>query len=360
MTDSRLALRASNVTVEYEIREYGVKSLKELLVHKLRGKGGIKKLKAVNDVSLDLMRGQSLAIIGHNGSGKSTLLRALAGIIKPPHAKIEVHGRIASMIELGAGFDGELSGIENIRLSCLLMGLSLEEVETRIEQIVAFSELRDFIHMPVKNYSSGMYARLGFACTTAVDPDILLIDEVLAVGDSNFAKKCYDRLEQLRLRDTSVVLVSHSSDVVQQFCDRGVVMNKGRKVFEGDIWDALDFHERIMNSREEEALSAEAAAELKRKREIAAERAKANRGGGLSERPRFHVQGRAIQEAQAVETVDLARPFDLEFSVEGTKLDGIKGECFFGMEICVPSTFARIGGFGTEPQILVQKSDLVR
>ena len=153
------------------------------------------------------------------------------------------------MIELGAGFDPELSGTENIKLACMLMGLSKRETLNRLEAIIDFSELREFIVMPLKNFSSGMQARLGFACATSVDPDLLLVDEVLSVGDSNFAKKCMGRIATLRSKGTTVILVSHDLPTVRAFCERGYVLDHGAIVFEGPIDTAVDQHQKIMNEK---------------------------------------------------------------------------------------------------------------
>ena len=208
--------------------------------------------------------------MGHNGSGKSTLLKVLAGIIISDNKSFSISGRIAPMIELGTGFDGELSGYENIILSCALMGLTQEEVESRIESIVEFSELREFIDMPLKNYSSGMQARLGFACATAVDPDILLIDEVLAVGDQNFSKKCLYRIDQLRKLGTTVVLVSHDINTMKTFCSRGIVLERGKMKFDGDIETAALKHEEIMHQRFLDSMLPEQRSEYLRKTKLEA------------------------------------------------------------------------------------------
>lgn len=245
-----LIVDANNVSVIYRLTEYKSHSFKEWVINRFKGRGGSREFVAVDNVSFRLKRGESLALVGHNGSGKSTLLRAIAGVIPPDsRSRITVNGRIAPMIELGAGFDGELSGRENIYLSCLLLGLSRKEIDGLIEAIIDFSELRKFIDVPVKNYSSGMYARLGFACATAVKPDLIIVDEVLAVGDSNFSAKCLDRINHLRATGTSVLLVSHDETSVRQFCDRALVMNEGKAIYDGDVETALKLHEAVMVTR---------------------------------------------------------------------------------------------------------------
>ena len=243
----QLAISVKDVTVEYKIFEYKVTTLKEYFIRKLKGLHSFTRFQALKNVSLEIYKGESVALLGHNGSGKSTLLKVIAGIIEPPNTSIVCNGRIAPMIELGAGFDPELSGYENVRLSCMIMGLTSSEVDARIEGIVKFADIHRFMNVPVKNYSSGMQARLGFACATAVEPDILLVDEVLSVGDSNFSKKCLSRIQELREKGTTVVLVSHSSDTVKQFCTRGYVLREGELMYNGSIDDAVYFHEKIMS-----------------------------------------------------------------------------------------------------------------
>jgi ABC-type polysaccharide/polyol phosphate transport system ATPase subunit len=243
------AIEASNITVEYRSPRYKYTTFKEYVINVLKGKGGYTRHKALDNVSIRVAKGEAVALIGHNGSGKSTLLRVLAGIIEPEGAIVKTQGRIAPMIELGAGFDHELSGTENIYLSCTLMGLSEAEITERLPEIVRFAELEEFIAMPFKNYSSGMQARLGFACATAVDPDIILADEVLAVGDSNFAKKCLLKIDALRQKGAALILVSHDPGAVATFCGRAYVFNRGKKVYEGTSKEALKVHDSIMEAR---------------------------------------------------------------------------------------------------------------
>ena len=246
---SDLLIEASHITVRFRVHEYKITTLKEWVVRKLRGIHDSHSFTALDDLSFSLARGESVALLGHNGSGKSTLLKVLTGIIEPPGASVRVFGRIAPMIELGAGFDPELSGRENIALSCMLMGLGRDEIEERMPSIIDFSELSEFIDVPLKNYSSGMYARLGFACATAVDPDIILADEILAVGDSNFAAKCLVRIDELRAKGASVVLVSHAPETVRSFCSRGYVLNEGRIAFAGEINACISRYSEIMQER---------------------------------------------------------------------------------------------------------------
>jgi lipopolysaccharide transport system ATP-binding protein len=185
-------------------------------------------------VSLTVPKGRTLGVIGRNGSGKSTLLKLVAGITKPTSGTVKVDGRISALIELGAGFHPEISGRENVFINGIMLGLSKREVEERFDDIVDFAELREFIDAPVKTYSSGMYMRLGFAVAIHVDPDVLLVDEVLAVGDEAFTHKCLDKFSEFRRRGKTVLIVTHSLGLVERLCDEAVWLDGGEKEAEGD------------------------------------------------------------------------------------------------------------------------------
>jgi ABC-type polysaccharide/polyol phosphate transport system ATPase subunit len=188
---------------------------------------------ALRGVDLEVRRGEVLGLIGRNGSGKSTLLRVICGIYEPDRGEVRVEGRISPLLELGAGFREELSGIENIRLSGAIMGFSPKQVDELVDPIVEFADLGAFIHQPIRTYSSGMKARLGFAVASAVDPEILLIDEALAVGDAKFRDKCTERIDEMVAGDTTVVLVSHSKRDLEQLCTRLALLHRGRISTEG-------------------------------------------------------------------------------------------------------------------------------
>jgi ABC-2 type transport system ATP-binding protein len=207
-------------------------SMKERILR--MGHGVVEPFQALRDVDLEIRSGESVGLIGPNGSGKSTLLKILTGILRPTTGTVEVNGRVSSLLELGAGFNGELSGRDNIFLNASLLGLSRKETEGLFDSIVEFSELEEFIDNPVKHYSSGMYVRLGFAVAVHVDPDILLVDEVLAVGDEAFARKCLDKIAEFRREGRTILFVTHALDLVDQICDRGIVLDHGRVVFDGD------------------------------------------------------------------------------------------------------------------------------
>jgi ABC-2 type transport system ATP-binding protein len=222
-------------------------SLKERII---RFRVRVEELWALNEVSMVVEEGETLGLLGPNGSGKTTLLKMIAGILRPTSGRITTRGRIAALLALGAGFNLELTGRENVYLNAALLGLSRQDTNRRFDDIVAFAELEDFIDNQVKFYSSGMYVRLGFAVAVHVDPAILLVDEVLAVGDIAFQRKCLDKVEQFQQEGRTIVLVTHAPDQVVRICDRAIVLNKGRIVNEGNPHDVVrDF--RMLMSRQD-------------------------------------------------------------------------------------------------------------
>ncbi len=195
---------------------------------------------ALKGIDLIIGEGESVAIMGLNGSGKSTLLKLLSGVMQPDSGSVLTRGRIAGLIEVGAGFHPELSGRENVFLNAAILGMQREEIEARYEQIVAFSEIEPFIDQEVKHYSSGMFMRLAFSVAIHVDVDVLLVDEILSVGDAPFREKCRTKFEELIAAGKTLVVVSHDQEMVRELCTRGVVINKGEIVFDGDIEGAID------------------------------------------------------------------------------------------------------------------------
>lgn len=202
---------------------------------------------ANKDISLELRRGECVGLIGRNGAGKTTLLKMLNGLIKPDTGRIEMRGSVGAMIALGAGFNPILTGRENIYVAGSLRGMSKQEIDERMDEIVDFAEIRDFMDMPVQSYSSGMQVRLGFAVTAALSPDIMLIDEVLAVGDVAFRAKCYRRIDQLR-RTAAIVLVSHNMEQIGNACDRVIVMDRGRVAIDGAVDKGVEVYDRLNES----------------------------------------------------------------------------------------------------------------
>jgi ABC-type polysaccharide/polyol phosphate transport system ATPase subunit len=211
---------------------------------------------AVSNVTFSVPRGQTLGVIGRNGSGKSTTLKLVAGITKPTSGTVKVNGRISALIELGAGFHPEISGRENVFINGIMLGLSKREIARRFDEIVEFAELQEFIDAPVKTYSSGMYMRLGFAVAIHVDPDVLLVDEVLAVGDEGFTHKCLDKFAEFKRRDKTILLVTHSLGLVERFCDEALWMDAGRMKLQGDPKRVVGAYITDVEKSEEKELAA--------------------------------------------------------------------------------------------------------
>ncbi|MDT8305502.1 MAG: ABC transporter ATP-binding protein [Anaerolineae bacterium] len=221
---------------------YGVRDLGSELIGRSNGHDTLRREEfwAVRDLTLEVARGETLGLIGHNGAGKTTLLRMLNGLIKPDQGRIAVTGRMQALIALGAGFNPILTGRENIYVNASVLGLSKAETDRRFDEIVAFSGIEEFIDMPVQSYSSGMTVRLGFSVAAHLDPDILLVDEVLAVGDMAFKTKCQVRIQELRDGGVAIIFVSHNLHTVSHICDRTIALEKGRVIFDGDTEEAID------------------------------------------------------------------------------------------------------------------------
>ena len=217
---------------------------------------------ALRNVSFSVPKGCTYGVIGSNGSGKSTLLKCVAGITRPTEGEVKVDGRISALIELGAGFHPEISGRENIFINGIMLGLSKKEVQRRFDEIVEFAEMQDFIDAPVKTYSSGMYMRLGFAVAIHVDPEVLLVDEVLAVGDQGFTHKCLDKFSEFRRRNKSILLVTHSLDLVEKFCDEAHWLDKGISKGEGDPKKMVAAYVMNVEDSEQHSLAKAEAARL--------------------------------------------------------------------------------------------------
>ena len=235
MDTNAYAVKAEHVVIRFNMASEKIDNLKEYFIKLVKRELMFKEFLALNDVSFEVKKGEAWGIIGVNGSGKSTLLKAICGILKPYKGKITVNGSIAPLIELGAGFDYDLTAEENVDLTAreniflngAVLGHDKKFMEEHFDEIVEFAELQDFLDMPIKNYSSGMAARLGFAIATIVKPDILICDEVLSVGDYAFQKKCEKRMNEMRAGGTTLLYVSHSIESVQQICDHALWLQKG-------------------------------------------------------------------------------------------------------------------------------------
>jgi lipopolysaccharide transport system ATP-binding protein len=260
---SGAAIQLSNVSKVY--RRYSARrfaTLKSALLGRsiLRDLQPNQAFLALKDVSFSVAKGSTFGVIGRNGSGKSTALKVVAGITKPTSGTVRVDGRVSALIELGAGFHPEISGRENVFINGIMLGLSKRDIEDRFDDIVDFAELRDFIDAPVKTYSSGMYMRLGFAVAINVNPDVLLVDEVLAVGDEVFTHKCLDKFRDFRRRGKTVLLVTHSLGLVERMCDEAVWLDGGETQAEGDSKRVVDAYLTAVDQSEERSLAASSAA----------------------------------------------------------------------------------------------------
>lgn len=261
--DADWAIRVDGISKKFGLTlrqsmKYGLRDMAQRLVGRSGATGDLREGEfwAVNNVSFEVRRGEALGIMGVNGCGKTTLLRILNGVYMPDRGRASLRGRVGAMIAAGAGFAPMLSGRENIYVNGALLGLSTREVDDLMDEIIAFSELGHLIDLPVKNYSSGMYVRLGFAIAALSRPDVLLMDEVLAVGDLNFQKKCFDYILKLKRSGTAIILVSHSPGAIWSVCDRGVFMNRGSVEVNGSVEDAIRAYDD-QNSRNAAVASAE-------------------------------------------------------------------------------------------------------
>ena len=228
-----VVIDVSHVDMEFILNKQKVDNLKEFVIRKIKGNIEVAKFKALDDITFQVRKGERLAIMGLNGAGKSTLLKAIVGVYKPTAGKVTKVGVMAPLIELGAGFDPEYTGKENIYLYGAILGYSREFLDTKIQDIIDFSELGDFINVPLKNYSSGMKSRVGFSIATAVEPDILILDEVLSVGDAKFRRKSLAKVQSMFDNGVTVLFVSHSIDQVLAICDRAILLQKGKIIAEG-------------------------------------------------------------------------------------------------------------------------------
>ena len=239
------AVSISGVSKRFRLYHEKYSSLKERVQH--LGRVPYEEFWALQDINAEIGEGETWGLLGHNGSGKSTLLKCVAGIIQPTTGRIEVRGRLAALLELGAGFHPDLTGRENVFLNASLLGLSRREIERRFDEIVAFAELEQFIDNQVKYYSSGMYMRLGFAVAVNAEPDVLLVDEVLAVGDEAFQRKCLDRVRHFQREGRTIVFVTHAPDLVRQICQKAIVLDHGREVASGSPGTAIrSFREHLL------------------------------------------------------------------------------------------------------------------
>lgn len=256
------AIEVSHVNKSFKVFLDKGRTLKELTLFSSRRK--YEERKVLDDISFDVKKGEAIGLIGHNGCGKSTTLKLLTKIMYPDSGSIEMEGRVSSLIELGAGFHPDMSGRQNIYTNASIFGLTRKEIDKRIDDIIAFSELENYIDNPVRTYSSGMYMRLAFAVAINVDADILLIDEILAVGDANFQAKCFERLRELKSMGITIVIVTHDTGTVERFCDKAIWINEGKIVTCGKPVNVVDAYLAYMSGKRLNSIQQE---ELKKEQE---------------------------------------------------------------------------------------------
>ena len=237
-------IEVKNVTKVYRLYDKPIDRLKESLSP--RGKCLHRDFYALRDVSFSVERGQSCGIIGTNGSGKSTILKIITGVLSKTEGYVKADGKISALLELGAGFNSDYTGIENIYMNGTMMGFSRKEMDERLPAILEFADIGDFVYQPVKSYSSGMFVRLAFALSINVDPEILIVDEALSVGDVFFQAKCYHRMDELRAKGTTILMVTHAMGSVMKYCDKVVRLNRGEKVAEGRPGEMVDLYKKIL------------------------------------------------------------------------------------------------------------------
>lgn len=247
---SDIAISVNNISKMYKLYDNPMDRLKESL-----GLSRQKKYKehyALQDVSFDVHKGETVGIIGTNGSGKSTILKIITGVLNPSQGQVSVDGRISALLELGAGFNGEYSGIENVYLNGTMIGFSREEIDAKLQDILDFADIGEFVHQPVKTYSSGMFVRLAFAVAINIEPEILIVDEALSVGDVFFQAKCYRKFEEFKEMGKTILFVSHDLSSIGKYCDRVVLLNKGRKLAEGDAKEMVNLYRRVLVNQYED------------------------------------------------------------------------------------------------------------
>jgi ABC-2 type transport system ATP-binding protein len=243
------AVLAENVSMLFNMGTQKVDNLKEYVIRFVKRELHYREFWALRDINIRVEHGERLGMLGFNGAGKSTLLKVIAGVLKPTTGRVEVQGTIAPLLELGAGFDMNYSGRENIFLYGATMGFSRKYIQARYNDILAFSELENFIDAPVKNYSSGMRARLGFSIATAVDPDVLIVDEVLSVGDAKFRMKSEKKIQSLFDKGVTVLFVSHNTDQVRRLCNKAILLDKGRIIASGEADEVCNIYDTLVNKQ---------------------------------------------------------------------------------------------------------------
>ncbi len=244
------AIKVEKVSMHFNMASEKIENFKEYVIKLLKHQLFFKDFVALDNISFEVKKGEVFGIMGTNGSGKSTMLKIISGILEPTSGNVQTFGRISPLIELGAGFDGNLTARENIFLNGAVLGYTKEFIENQFQSIVEFAELQDFLEMPIKNYSSGMIARIAFAIATIVKPDILIVDEILSVGDFLFQKKCEERIKELMAGGTTVLIVSHSIDQIRELCNRAIWIEKGKTMKIGTVDEVCDAYSNLGNQQQ--------------------------------------------------------------------------------------------------------------
>ncbi len=244
------SIRVNGVTKVYQLYDRPIDRLKEAL--SITRKSRHKDFFALDKVSFDVEKGQTVGIIGTNGSGKSTILKIITGVLTPTEGNVEINGKISALLELGAGFNNEYTGIENIYMNGTMMGYTRKEMDEKLPEILEFADIGDFVYQPVKTYSSGMFVRLAFALAINVEPEILIVDEALSVGDVFFQSKCFRKIEEIRKKGTTVLMVTHDMGSVIKYCEKVVLLNKGHFVAEGEAGEMVDLYKKILANQFDE------------------------------------------------------------------------------------------------------------
>ena len=239
-----IAIKVENLSKVYKLYNAPIDRMKEAL-HPFKKKYH-KDFFALNDINFDIKKGETVGIVGKNGSGKSTLLKIITGVLTPTNGRVTVNGRISALLELGAGFNPEYTGMENIYFQGNLMGFEREEMDAKVQEILDFADIGDFIHQPVKNYSSGMFARLAFAVAINVEPEILIVDEALSVGDMAFQAKCFNKFKEFRDKGITILFVTHSTDLIIKYCQSAILINEGIKIKDGDCKETVETFRKLM------------------------------------------------------------------------------------------------------------------
>jgi ABC-type polysaccharide/polyol phosphate transport system ATPase subunit len=371
------AIEVRNVRKVY--RRYGRRSqfatLKSALLSGslLRGMRPDEAFEALKGISFDVAAGKTFGIVGRNGSGKSTMLKMIAGIGRPTTGAVTINGRVSALIELGAGFHPEISGRENVFINGMMLGLSRREIAARFDEIVRFAELEEFIEAPVKTYSSGMYLRLGFAVAIHVDPEVLLVDEVLAVGDEAFTHKCLDKLGDLRRRGRTVLLVTHSLDLVSRFCDEAMWLDGGLARAQGDPKRVIDAYLTAVAQGENSQIGRDEAARASEQVDLLPDRAEdmfksgegrwGSREVEIVELDLLDAEGRPNHVFQSGDPVDIRLRLHAKRKVEdvvvGVAIFSADGACCYGTNTLIEGAPAgEIVGDG-ETHFIVDRLDMV-